>query len=333
MKVLYLIGNGFDLNLGLKTSYTDFYPVYLSEESKNDNVVKFKEFIADSQKSKNSELWSDLELLLGESSVLFESAADFKVVIKDVNNSLRRYMELQDTKGLADKFTQTKFVMDVLNPMQYLLPRAQKAFKSYLAQSDHNWDVNFVTFNYTHSLERLIGSAERVQVGKNCAGGMTTLSGVKHIHGTCDKTILVGLNDASQIKNPKFRTDASLLRCLVKPVANTQNGEIVDDECRVLFENADLFVGFGLSYGASDYYWWKILSDLLVNNSRRMLVFDRNVDPELDLEHNSYDLGDLKDRVGRRVLGAMFESVRMSHIIYSANSEMFSGLRSFADPH
>ena len=30
MKVVYLIGNGFDLNLGLKTSYSDFYTYYLN---------------------------------------------------------------------------------------------------------------------------------------------------------------------------------------------------------------------------------------------------------------------------------------------------------------
>ena len=36
MNIAYLIGNGFDLNLGLKTKYMDFYKYYLEQESKND---------------------------------------------------------------------------------------------------------------------------------------------------------------------------------------------------------------------------------------------------------------------------------------------------------
>ena len=34
MKVVYLIGNGFDLNLGLKTSYSDFYTYYTAVQRK-----------------------------------------------------------------------------------------------------------------------------------------------------------------------------------------------------------------------------------------------------------------------------------------------------------
>lgn len=331
MKVLYLIGNGFDRNLGLKTAYAQFYPVYLSEASPNKNVVKFKEFLVECQKKENPELWSNLELLLGESSVIFDSASDYKKAIIDVNNSLRRYIEDQNSKGLADKAVQTAFMQDVLDPLQYLMPREQKNFRSYLAQMDKSWDISFVSFNYTDCLERLLGLSNGAQIGKNCSGGTSTLSRIYHIHGTCDKTILVGLDNASQIKNPKFRTDASLLRCLVKPFANAQNGEVVDDECRILFQTADLVVGFGLSYGATDSCWWKILSDILVYNSKRMIVFDHNEDSTLDLVHNSFAIGDLKEIVGKRVLGANNEGVRLSHILYSVNSNMFSGLRNFTN--
>lgn len=43
MNIVYLIGNGFDLSLGLKTSYSDFIRWYegLSTEKKNRAVTKF----------------------------------------------------------------------------------------------------------------------------------------------------------------------------------------------------------------------------------------------------------------------------------------------------
>lgn len=40
MKILYIIGNGFDLNLQLKTSYKDFYDYYKSTESSTDSIRK-----------------------------------------------------------------------------------------------------------------------------------------------------------------------------------------------------------------------------------------------------------------------------------------------------
>ncbi len=57
MKVLFLIGNGFDCNIGLRTTYMDFYPYYIMQFP-NDNLAKT---------IKNDyRRWSDLELGLGE---------------------------------------------------------------------------------------------------------------------------------------------------------------------------------------------------------------------------------------------------------------------------
>lgn len=42
MNITYLIGNGFDLNLGLKTRYRDFYDYYVKQPSNDDLIKKFK---------------------------------------------------------------------------------------------------------------------------------------------------------------------------------------------------------------------------------------------------------------------------------------------------
>lgn len=57
MNITFLIGNGFDLNLGLQTSYQSFYKYYISKAP--------DDFIAKSI-SRNYELWSDLEIGLGK---------------------------------------------------------------------------------------------------------------------------------------------------------------------------------------------------------------------------------------------------------------------------
>ena len=61
MNILFLIGNGFDLNLGMKTNYNDFYKYYASKQSSSDLIQKLKKEI-----DGNIENWSDLELALGK---------------------------------------------------------------------------------------------------------------------------------------------------------------------------------------------------------------------------------------------------------------------------
>ena len=39
MKVTFLVGNGFDLNQNLKTSYADFYKVYAKPNKRDSKAV------------------------------------------------------------------------------------------------------------------------------------------------------------------------------------------------------------------------------------------------------------------------------------------------------
>ena len=61
MNIVYLIGNGFDINIGLKTRYKDFYDYYLALDSSGDNehVKKLKEHLKETL-STDDKYWSDL---------------------------------------------------------------------------------------------------------------------------------------------------------------------------------------------------------------------------------------------------------------------------------
>jgi len=61
MNITFLIGNGFDRNLGLKTTYSDFIKWYKKTPPKTDILKKFREYIND-----NEELWSAAEEELGK---------------------------------------------------------------------------------------------------------------------------------------------------------------------------------------------------------------------------------------------------------------------------
>ena len=53
MNITFFIGNGFDINLGLNTKYSDFYP-YFIEKSTITNMIR-------AWLQEDELLWSDLE--------------------------------------------------------------------------------------------------------------------------------------------------------------------------------------------------------------------------------------------------------------------------------
>ena len=54
MNITFFIGNGFDLNLGLKTRYQDFYK-YFHEHGTSNNMIK--EWINEKEKLKRKYFW------------------------------------------------------------------------------------------------------------------------------------------------------------------------------------------------------------------------------------------------------------------------------------
>ena len=76
-KVLWIIGNGFDKNLGLETGYRSFllnkyFAPGTANEYRDELVRRLDNFDPKSQ----SDLWSDLEQLLGEVSEYYEDDVD-----------------------------------------------------------------------------------------------------------------------------------------------------------------------------------------------------------------------------------------------------------------
>lgn len=59
MNIVYIMGNGFDVSLGMKTRYPDFYDDYCKRSVRNQNadVVKLKQTIEEGRED-----WKDLEI-------------------------------------------------------------------------------------------------------------------------------------------------------------------------------------------------------------------------------------------------------------------------------
>ena len=49
MNITFLIGNGFDLNLGLATAYSDFVKYYKETDAEKNVLIKFRQDISDNE--------------------------------------------------------------------------------------------------------------------------------------------------------------------------------------------------------------------------------------------------------------------------------------------
>ena len=75
--ITFLIGNGFDLQVGLKTRYIDFYKIYCDiKNNDSDLITKFKKQILqdEAQGWKN---WSDFEFGMGHKQKNLHHPATF----------------------------------------------------------------------------------------------------------------------------------------------------------------------------------------------------------------------------------------------------------------
>lgn len=274
--VLFLLGNGFDLRLKLPTGYEDFLkyyqnqePLYVKGKSYTGNTrplsyYKYQLFeFVDKLKENGDPKWSDLEVVLGRLTSVFDKDVEgFREFYTDLNLSLNMYLqsieEIHPTSDMLDKFYE-----DFLHPYNYLSAREQSVFTEKISLLE-NWYFDVVTFNYTNSFEALSESklAVNVNLTRKDSRCYAIYRGIKHVRGILGKTdILLGVDNLTQIENEHFREVEDTTDFVLKPQSNANCGFRVDEDFRSLIRQADLICFFGLSLGETDATWWRCIKD------------------------------------------------------------------------
>ena len=160
MNIVHIIGNGFDLNQGLPTSYAHFYEFYfqLVPQEKDIEVVrKMREHLAKKLYDKRTDRWSDLEKTLGEVAVEFESVEEYAEAYLDVYTHLMDYLSDAYKYSELIKYDtpETTLYSDLATPWKHLIPRDRTAIKQHLAPTSNEAHVKIINFNYTDTLQRI----------------------------------------------------------------------------------------------------------------------------------------------------------------------------------
>ena len=262
MKILYILGNGFDLNLGMKTSYKDFYDYYKSIISTNENIEKLKKNISNNYKN-----WSDLEYALGQYTDEFKTVEDFDVVFEDIGEKLAEYLKTEEDKFKPETINQEKFFKDLVKPEEYLLPADKISLNNFKSKFNNgNWDINIFTFNYTRTIEKIIENKKNIKLGYHPVGTASAiLSSIEHIHGYVDERMVLGVNDVSQLKNKEFHNNIDVLEAIIKEKCNKAYRHTIDNQFTTKIQQANLICIFGSSIGDTDNMWWKLIGQKLIN--------------------------------------------------------------------
>ena len=264
MKVVYLIGNGFDLNLGLKTSYNDFYTYYLNIESNDIQIAQLKEHLKhDKDNEGRYQYWSDLEIAMGEYTKNFDSLEVMEKVYNDLNDNLRDYIISIVQSGIQDDIDKNKLKTDLAHPERYLREIFKEEFRSYTKKWEtHTYETYIISFNYTNTIEVILNMKGTMEIGQTIYNRSNHLYPIIHIHGLFNAP-LIGLNDASQIRNDLFRNDVDVQEFLLKPKINEAVGHLNDRKSLNHISQANLIYLFGVSLGETDKLWWEAVGERL----------------------------------------------------------------------
>lgn len=268
MKIVFIIGNGFDICLGLKTKYDDFYNYYLNKDTPENKpqVKKLKEHLkADHSKEDGYKYWSDLEIGMGNYTTNFSSVEDLKEAYYDLNDNLKAYIEEVNKKDLPSTIKSNKLIEDLSYPYKYLRTKFREDIRKFLKRWEtSSYETHIISFNYTDTIERILKMKDgNIRLRDSYFQRSNTLYPIIHIHGTIDKDPLIGVNDKMQIKNEQLRENEEVQECLIKPMLNDILAHSIDGKAISHIKNATVICIFGHSLGDSDNMWWKLVGERL----------------------------------------------------------------------
>lgn len=301
MSVLFFIGNGFDVALGLKTSAKDFLDVYTEKQGtqKGDSIAKLKAEIKKSKKDSGYEKWSNLEFMLGDFTREYEKPEDCIYAYSDICKNLINYIREQEAQvekaiedilddGESNIFIETAdFFTEFYNTFE---AEHKKLIVSCLLRNRPNQSnakdtrCNFLNFNYTNTLELCAKNWNIPQDYKR--NFVWKVGQIKSVHRTLESLPIIGVDNVDQIANEQFRNIRDIRLLLDKPYKLSLHG---GDEIAVaenLIKQSKIICIFGMSLGESDKSWWVRVGNWLTQRPDSLLViFDYAGHPQTPLSH------------------------------------------------
>lgn len=247
-----IVGNGFDKNCGLKTSYKDVYESYLVTPSDGKIIADFKRDI-----SSDYDNWSDFEFAMSRYASNFDSEEAFLECLDDFNGYMHEYLI-----GVQNQFfsewnglnAHTNVNNEFINSIRKLGDGVSHNISNSLliAGIPVVSSLGFISLNYTSILDYLLDSSY----------GTSSHYVPIHIHGKLEDDPILGMDRETQLKL-KFQMTNNFKRSFLKPVFNDEYDSKRISDAKEMIKKAKVIFVFGASLGESDLSWRELLVEWL----------------------------------------------------------------------
>lgn len=292
LNITFILGNGFDLSCGLKSSYNDVYEGYFKSNTKNQNIEQFKNLIQSNYAS-----WSDFETAMAANINKFSTEKDFLECLRDFKVYLEKHLfhqvdsfingikfsEIMDSVEMEIVHSIESFFDGINHDLSNQITFAKKAEIGNL-----HYDV--VTFNYTDTFERIIKLTSKKYPLSNFRKCI-------HVHGKLGEDITLGVDNDSQLPdNSRYDLTAKGRRGFIKPAFNDAFDKGRVEAAKETIKNSNYICAFGWSMGETDQTWTEEIIKWLNGDSSHELILYQyecstqqplTIDERLDCEEDA----------------------------------------------
>lgn len=267
MKITFLIGNGFDLRIGMKTRFADMYEEYVLQPSASDNIEKFKEMLKSDAPSYKT--WGDFEMAMAQKAKTFAKEECFIECLRDFKLHMAAHLEKEQNRfrqRLTARSNTRALCIDELNRSirNFYTGFTPNVINEFVRLGiNMNPQYNFISFNYTDVFDSLLKPNKAIiQSGE-----------IIHIHGTLDADVVLGIDNLDQVTELPYQTTRKFERAFIKPEFNRNfdNARLIKAE--KIIANSDIICIYGMSLGLSDFSWLKQLKEWLLSFKGNHLVY------------------------------------------------------------
>ena len=276
MNVTFIIGNGFDINLGMKTRYSDFYKWYIEKDEYFARVIK-------NHLSNGISTWADLELELGKfTAKLSENDIEMFISEKDrLDISLCEYLRIENQKvGIDYALAGEKLRTCTEKFYKHFDDKYMNEYRNQLKSVFVPIDYKFITLNYTDVLDRICTDALKVlkpELSHKIRDGSDIIDRISkplYLHGTLNDGMVIGVANKNQIANGKFREDYKCTDYFIKSNLNEKLGKLRIEKAKEIIDNSRYICLFGTSIGETDMLLWHYVASWLMSSvDRRLALF------------------------------------------------------------
>lgn len=285
MNITYVVGNGLDIQYGLKTRYKDFYNYqierYIQIKKSGQTNCIYEALLEDERNQ--FENWSDFELSLG---ILTKDKPEIVSDGKSCEKFIDNFMEVIDDLNEYLRNEQNNFKLDgkqidfrrTLDNLKADLPQAnQHLIDSSIQKAGISHDsINILTFNYTNIIDELYKQSKKEWEGSFTSNNYSTfIKGSIHAHGTLDFNLVLGLSNEEQFSEQFYDT---YKRFLLKQSLLSDSREELDNRNKTIINSSDIIIIYGMSIGETDTYFWNMIANHSVENNIPVIVYNYEVE-------------------------------------------------------